>query len=147
MRKVKKRKHILVADRESGFRFAVTVALRKGGFQVTDTGDGGEVIDTIHRAKEVGNPVDLVMADIRLPGFPCLKMLPAHEEKGSPVPVFFVTGLDDLGLLSGIRSRCSIAFDHIEKPFAPVELVERIDRILGHHEAAAAAGCQETPPG
>lgn len=144
---MRKKKHILVADHECRFRFAVTIALRKSGFRVSDAVDGEGVLEAIDRAGNVGMPVDLIVADIRLPRFPCLKMISARGEKGSRVPVFFVTGSDDQGLLSGIRSQCSIAFNHIEKPFVPVELVRRIDRILGYRETVAAAGGPEALPG
>lgn len=144
---MRRKKHILVADHESRFRYAVTIALRKSGFRVSDAVDGEGVLKTIDRANNVGTPVDLIVADVRLPRFPCLMMIPARGENGMRIPVCFVTGSDDQALLSGIGSQCGSAFDHIEKPFVPVELVRRIDRILGYRKTAAAAGGPELLPG
>src|SRR3989304_9108813 len=62
----------LVADDEAGMRESVSRALRREGFQVIAVDDGAAALDTLRRVA-----VDLLVADLRMPGLDGLELLRA----------------------------------------------------------------------
>ena len=55
---------ILVVEDEPLLRLAVAEALRDEGFQVVEAGSGDEALTVV----EGGTPINLVFADVRMPG-------------------------------------------------------------------------------
>ena len=96
--------------------------LDREGFRVQITADGAVALDAIR-----SEPPDLVVLDLRLPGFDGFDVL-AAVRKASDVPVVVVTGRSDehdriIGLEMG-------ADDYLVKPFSTRELLARISCVL-----------------
>lgn len=112
---------VLVVEDEPTIRRAVGYALRRDGFEVEETGDGG---DALAMADEC---FDVVILDLGLPtvcGTEVLRQLRA----AGPVPIILLTALGTeadrvLGLELG-------ADDYVTKPFSMSELMSRVRAIL-----------------
>ena len=129
-------KHILLADDESGFRFAASVALRVAGYRVTVARDGREALQRLADAQAIGVPVDLLVTDQQMPGMTGTELIAALHDLGLDVPVAIVTGFGEppsppVFVDGGFRGV-------IEKPLAPGDLVAFLGRIFAasHEEAA-----------
>ena len=124
-----RRPHILIADDEEGFRVGAAVALRRHGYRVTEAGNGGEALDKILSAREAGDPVRLVVTDIRMPVMSGIDLIDALREHGVDTALCAITCFGDQELVTELAGKgCG---DYLEKPFAPDELVNRIREILG----------------
>lgn len=84
------------------------------------------------------NKPDLILLDIRMPlkdGFEILREIQTLEDRAD-IPVIMLTGMEDkrsvmTGIELGVR-------DYILKPFAPSDLLERVQRVLepGEHHGS-----------
>ena len=59
---------ILVMDDEEGVRTAVTLWLRRAGYEVEATVNGDKAIDAFERAKKAGRPFDVAILDLTVRG-------------------------------------------------------------------------------
>jgi CheY-like chemotaxis protein len=123
------RKHILLAEDESGFRYSAGLALRMAGYRVSEAGDGMGVLDWLIRLKDEGSPVDLVVTDLRMPNLSGAGLVDLLKRNNFQVPVFVVSGSCDPRTLRELSLAGCV--DCMEKPFQPSELVERIGNIFG----------------
>jgi DNA-binding response OmpR family regulator len=118
--------HILIAEDERDIRELINLMLTFSGHEVTLTANGEEALE---KAKEF--TPDLIMMDVRMPkltGYEACKQMKALPHL-KDVPVVFLTakGQDeevDQGMEVG-------AYAYILKPFAPDELTQRVNEILG----------------
>lgn len=118
------KKRVLVVDDVAIILSRVTDALEKQYGVVT--------VNSASRALEYlsANKPDLILLDIRMPGqdgFELLRQIKTMEDRAD-IPVMVLTGLEEKqyvveGLSLGIR-------DYILKPFAPNDLLERVQRVL-----------------
>lgn len=114
--------NVAVVDDEKNLRMAVSAALQKEGFHVTQYENGKLAFDDINSAP------DLYILDIMMPVMDGISLLRALRENGNKTPVIFLTSKDDefdkiLGLELG-------ADDYLCKPFSMRELITRIKVIL-----------------
>ena len=113
---------ILVVDDDPRLREIVTVALTRGGYDVSAAANGQSALT--HAARDT--PA-LIVLDVGLPelnGFEVCRRI----RETSDVPILFLTAHDDevdrvLGLELG-------ADDYVTKPFSPRELLARVRAIL-----------------
>jgi CheY-like chemotaxis protein len=123
------RKHILLADDEAEFRFSASLALRIAGYRVTEAEDGVNALDGLIRLRGEGDPVDLVVTDMRMPNLSGAELVHALRRHDIPVPVFLVSGCSDPQVLRELSATGCV--EYMEKPFQPAKLVERIGNIFG----------------
>ncbi|HEX9191984.1 MAG TPA: response regulator [Candidatus Deferrimicrobiaceae bacterium] len=120
--------HILIVDDEEGFRFGAVVALRRGGYRVSEAGNGGEALEKILSARDAGDPVRLVVTDIRMPVMSGIELIDALRERGVDTAFCAITCFGDQTLVSELAGKgCT---DYLEKPFSPDDLVRRLREIL-----------------
>ncbi|HEX9204905.1 MAG TPA: response regulator [Candidatus Deferrimicrobiaceae bacterium] len=120
--------HILIVDDEDGFRFGAVVALRRGGYRVSEAGNGGEALEKILSARDAGDPVALVITDIRMPVMSGIELIDALRERGVDAALCAITCFGDQALVSELAEKgCT---DYLEKPFSPDDLVRRLREIL-----------------
>lgn len=129
-------KHILLADDESGFRFAASIALRGAGYQVTVARDGQDALERLADARAIGVPVDLLVTDQQMPGMTGTELIAALLVRGVNVPVVIITGGGDPPASAVFRGTAFSGF--LEKPLVPGELVACLRRILGVPQGEAA---------
>lgn len=128
--------HVLIVEDDGEVRHLLARHLRGNGFFVSATRDGREMREVL---RAMGQPVDLVLLDVMLPGTSGMDLL--KEIRGnSTIPVVMLTARGEetdrvLGLELG-------ADDYITKPFGRRELVARLRAVLRRSGAIT----EPTPP-
>jgi CheY-like chemotaxis protein len=124
---------ILLVDDEEGFRFGAGVALRRVGYRVEEAADGREALRKILSARDAGDPVRLVVTDIRMPVMSGIELIDALRDQGVDTALCAITCFGDQDLVSQLAGKgCT---EYIEKPFPPEELLRRVGELLGKEEA------------
>lgn len=81
-----------------------------------------------------------IVLDMRMPGMSGLDLFDTLQQRGSRLPVIFLTGHGDVPLAVGALKKG--AFDFFEKPFNDNELANRVEEAMAHdahHRAASAS--------
>ncbi len=107
---------VLVIDDETSILNTLQILLRGEGFQVTVRSSGREAMDCWD-----DEPPDLVLSDIRMPGFTGMEVLAAVRDRDPNVPVILMTA--QASLQSAIEAVNRGAFYYLQKPFANDDLV------------------------
>ncbi len=119
------KKKILIADDEENILDFVNRGLSDFGYDVTTASNGNDAWKLFAE----GNPFDLLILDIRMPGMTGLDLCRRFRERfGFTTPILMLTALtttDDIvyGLHAG-------ADDYIVKPFKFMELIARVEANL-----------------
>ncbi len=119
-------KRILIADDDEVILKVGKFNLERAGYEVITAANGG---DAVEMAK-MEHP-DLIILDVMMPvmdGYTALLKLKGDEET-KDIPVIILTAqvgemYEKISLEMGV-------VEHLNKPFNPNELVERVDTILG----------------
>jgi two-component system chemotaxis response regulator CheY len=117
-------KHILVVDDDPTILSLVVEVLSGAGYQVSAAEDGLQAMDSL-----AGGCPDLIITDVNMPvidGGTLVGIMRAREETRY-APVLGITALTDLR-----RANDAYFTDIIHKPFDIDDLVETVDRLLGH---------------
>ena len=130
--------HILVVDDDPEIAELVGRLLRAEGWRVSHAGD-------TRAARRVlgGEPVDLLVLDLMLPGQDGLSFCRELRAEGTPTPIIMLTAKGyDFDRVLGLEMG---ADDYLPKPFHGRELLARIRAVLrrsdpGAQRAGAAAG-------
>jgi DNA-binding response OmpR family regulator len=116
---------ILIAEDEKDIRDLITFTLTFSGYQVVPCADGAEAVETAPREMP-----DLIMMDVRMPrmtGYEACQQLKANPAVQN-IPVVFLSAKgQDAEIQTGLNMGAS---EYLLKPFAPMELVERVKQIL-----------------
>ena len=126
-------RRILVVEDEAALRLGISDRLRSEGYEVEEAadGDGG-----FERAR--GEPFDLVLLDVMLPGRSGFDVLRDLRREGVDTPVLMLTARGEvldrvLGLKLG-------ADDYLVKPFETMELLARVEALLRRAQPDTEAG-------
>jgi two-component system, response regulator, stage 0 sporulation protein F len=119
---------VLLAEEDARMRLLIAARLRRDGCLVRDVPDGrtlvSEVGAELARTRAGGQPIDLIIADARLPGTTGLEVLGAVRRARWPVPFILLAGSSDCDVRrQGRRLGASATFD---KPFDLDDLVTAI---------------------
>ncbi len=113
---------VLVVDDEPSFTEALTVGLRREGFEVRTAADGRAALAEINEAEP-----DLVLLDVMLPGMSGLDVC-REIRKQSRVPLIMVTARgEEIDAVVGLEVG---ADDYVAKPYRMRELVARMRAVL-----------------
>lgn len=120
--------HILVADDDPEVRLSLAAYLHDSGYRVSVAADEAEAI-----ALFVGNSIDLVLLDWRMPGGGGAAVLPELTARAPTVPVIVVSGMIDVHqIVSALQTG---AWDFIPKPILDLRrLEETVERCLQRAE-------------
>lgn len=82
------------------------------------------------------SPPDLVISDVNMPEMTGIELLKNLKEKNIKVPVIFLTG--SLEKTHFLEAMANGYFDYLNKPLAPFELIEAIEKAFsfGYQEPA-----------
>ena len=114
---------VLVVDDEPGIRQIARRILEDGGYEITEAEGGLEAIALLAQ----GHPLDLLMADLDMPGLGGDEMVRRIRATRPDLKVLYVTGHIDK-LMDARPLWEGEAF--LEKPFNPVGLREAISLLL-----------------
>jgi CheY-like chemotaxis protein len=116
---------ILIAEDERDIRDLVAFTLRFAGHEVVAVENGAEAVE----AAPVEMP-DLILMDVRMPrmtGYEACQLI-KKDERVKNIPVVFLSAKgQDSEIQSGLDAGAS---EYLLKPFAPMELVEKIGELL-----------------
>lgn len=116
---------ILIAEDERDIRDLIVFTLQIADFNVVEVPNGEEAVKKALEVKP-----DLILMDVRMPkmtGFEACKVL-KQQEKTKDIPVIFLSA-------KGQEAEISTGLDlgaeeYFLKPFAPDELIGRVNKIL-----------------
>lgn len=122
---------ILIAEDERDIRDLITFTLRfVAQHEVIPTTNGKELVDTLHTLDPLP---DLIMTDVRMPqmtGYEACKLI-REESRYNHIPVVILSAKgQESEVQTGIASG---ATEYIIKPFAPDQLVMRVQEILAKY--------------
>lgn len=116
-------KRILIVDDEAAIRISLAEALENDGYSVETAETGEEALARLH-----GDPYDLAVTDLKLPGVSGLDLLKALRNSGQDTPVIMMTAYGDVDTaVDAIRSG---AYDFIQKPFKLSEMRKQVRAAL-----------------
>lgn len=114
--------HILLVEDEVDLAELVRDYLRHAGYEVTVMHRGDGIVDRVR-----GNPPDLILLDLMLPGVDGLTICREVREF-SDLPIIMITArVEEIDRLLGLELG---ADDYICKPFKPREVVARCKAVL-----------------
>jgi DNA-binding response OmpR family regulator len=117
------KQYILVVDDEPNIREVVELYLRREGYQVEVTGDGGAALDAIERKVP-----DLIVLDLMLPVMGGIQLTRTLRDGHYDIPIIMLTAKgDEADRITGLELG---ADDYVTKPFSPKELVARVKAVL-----------------
>jgi two-component system, OmpR family, response regulator len=123
---------ILVIEDDVETAAEIASCLIASGYQPEQAFDGQRGLEMA-----LAEPFDAITLDRMLPGRDGLEVVRALREAGSEAPVLMVSALSDVDdRVSGLRAGGD---DYMVKPFAPSELVARLEALLRRHNRAAKA--------
>ena len=142
-----RKSHVLVVDDEELYRRSLERILTRVGHEVLEARDANEAL-----AIAAAQPVDLVLADVRMPGINGLELVRQLHEMHPDLPCIVVTGFG--GPEQSIEALRAGAFWYLEKPFdrgqldAVRKLVDQAiehGRLKAENRAAPARAALEVP--
>ncbi len=105
-------KRVMVVDDEEAVRLSWSRFLSELDYEVTTAEDGGKAISRLSQ-----EPVDVVVADLRMPGVDGLELLDWLHEAQPDTRFILMTGYGDDDVER--RARELGAFDYLDKPVSP----------------------------
>lgn len=116
---------ILIAEDERDIRDLITFTLQYAGYEVLAVSNGEEAVKMAQQETP-----DLVLMDVRMPrmtGYEACAAMKA-DPKLKDVPVIFLSAKgQDAEIQTGLQSG---AEEYLLKPFAPDQLIKRIQTIM-----------------
>ncbi len=106
---------ILIVDDEQSMRDFLKILLIKDDYEVATARDGEQALDMLS-----GEPFDLVITDIRMPGMSGLDLLQRIKEMAVELPVIMITAFASPN--DAVHAIKKGAFDYISKPFNVEEI-------------------------
>jgi two-component system OmpR family response regulator len=123
---------VLVIEDDADTAAEIAACLTAGGFEAEQCFDGASGLKAA-----LAEPFDAITLDRLLPGRDGLEVVRALREAGCDVPVLMVSALTEVDdRVTGLRAGGD---DYLVKPFAPTELIARLEVILRRSRKAAGA--------
>ena len=116
---------VLLVEDEVLLRLAVAADLRESGYEVVEAANGDEARNLIL----AGIPVDIVVADIAMPGrLDGAEFATWMQESGLDAPIILTSGLPTA--LERARVRCPHVKAFVVKPYAHHKVVAQVQALL-----------------
>ncbi len=114
---------VFVVDDDDGVRTSLSILLDSAGYRAIPFASATEFLAQY----DLASPGCLLL-DMRMPGMSGMELLQELSRRGAFLPVIFITGHGDVPL--AVEAMKAGAFDFLQKPFSPRDLLERITRAL-----------------
>lgn len=113
---------ILIADDEASLRKVLSASLRKEGYEVVAAKNADEALQLLEASEslETGDPIELLISDIRMPGMDGMELLNRVKERYKDLPVILLTAHGTVDL--AVQALKKGAFDFVSKPYDRDEL-------------------------
>ena len=123
---------LLLAEDDGPFRFLLTSALRNDGYQIVAVSNGVDLMDILGDSLSLDGtfaPFDLVLSDLRMPGWPGMEALAKVGRNPSMPPFILFTAFGDEETHK--RALEIGALTLLDKPFDIDYLRELAAQVLG----------------
>lgn len=122
--------HILLIDDDELVRFALSMALKMAGFEVTEAEHGADI--AVSRAlKQLDNPVQLIISDIVMPEKEGIELLMELRQQHPNIPVINISGGGRISGQDYLRTAERLgAVATFSKPLDEEVLIDKIRQIL-----------------
>jgi DNA-binding response OmpR family regulator len=128
------KQRILVVEDETTLREALAYNLKREGYEVTSSGDGGEALELAR-----DNEFDLIVLDVMLPtldGLSIVRIL--RKEQRTPI-ILLTARSGEVDRIMGLETG---ADDYVVKPFSLGELLARVRAVLRRSAPEATTALQ-----
>ena len=115
---------ILIAEDDDSMRGFLTLALEKAGHRVTPCADG---LAAYKAAEDFGASVDLLLADIVMPGMDGPTVARTIREKNPALKIIFISGYTE----DRLKDYMGPGIFFLPKPFTLKQLAEKVKEVLG----------------
>ena len=119
-----------VIDDDASFRTAVERRLKLAGYDVETYSSAQQLLDRLPGAEKPG----CILLDVQMPGLNGLDLQSCLIERGSILPIVFVTGYADTP--ATVRAIKAGAEDFLTKPASSALLIDAIERAMARYESA-----------
>ena len=122
---------VLLAEDDDELRWALEECLKREGYEVIAVPDGNAVLNHLGAAlllERREDPPDVIITDLRLPGFTGMHLLEAIRGKGWTVPVVVISAFGDERTRARARELGATAF--LDKPLETEQLKTVIQNAL-----------------
>lgn len=120
-------KRILICEDEASIRDFVVLYMKRAGFTVLEAGSGEEAVEKFTASENAGEPVDVALLDVMLPGINGFEVCRLLREKSDTMGIIMLTArTQEAEKVSGLMNG---ADDYVTKPFSPSELVARVEAL------------------
>ncbi len=119
-----------VVDDDASFRTAIERRLKQAGYEVETYSSAQHLLD---RPPGVERP-GCILLDVQMPGLSGLDLQSRLIERGSILPIIFVTGYADTP--ATVRAIKAGAEDFLTKPATSAQLIDAIERAMTRYESA-----------
>jgi FixJ family two-component response regulator len=118
-----------VIDDDASFRTAVARRLKLAGYDVETYSSAQQLLDRL----PVAETPACILLDVQMPGLSGLELQSRLIERGSTLPVVFVTGYADTP--TAVRAVKAGAEDFLAKPASSEQLIDAIERAMARYES------------
>jgi DNA-binding NtrC family response regulator len=116
---------VLLSEDNEAVRFALALALKKAGFDVSEAKNGNEVMDN-----DGLDDIDVVVADILMPEKDGIELLMELRERAPDLPVIAISGGGRISSLNYLETASAMgAVAVFNKPFNEKLLIEKIESL------------------
>jgi CheY-like chemotaxis protein len=115
---------VLLADDDPEVRTLLAGALRQHGYRITEASSGTDLLEALWRRAACKSGFDLIISDVRMPGFTGLEVLKTLRMRGDPrdeyrpqlreTPIILITAFGDAAVHHDAARLGAVVFD---KPF------------------------------
>jgi RNA polymerase sigma factor (sigma-70 family) len=119
-----------VIDDDASFRAAVERRLKLAGYDVETYSSAQQLLDRLPDAEMPG----CILLDVQMPGLSGLELQSRLIERGSVLPIVFVTGYADTP--ATVRAIKAGAEDFLTKPASSEQLIDAIERAMARYQPA-----------
>src|SRR5258708_22472982 len=119
-----------VIDDDASYRTAVERRLKLAGYDVATYSSAQQLLDRPPDADAPG----CILLDVQMPGLSGLELQNRLIERGSILPIVFVTGYADTP--TTVRAVKAGAEDFLAKPVSSAQLIDAINRAMARHVPA-----------
>ena len=119
-----------VIDDDASFRTAIERRLKLAGYDVETYSSAQQLLDHLPDVERPG----CILLDVQMPGLSGLDLQSRLIERGSILPIIFVTGYADTP--ATVRAIKAGAEDFLTKPASSEQLIDAIERAMTRYESA-----------
>lgn len=120
---------MLIMDDEPQLRYIMQEVLKDEGANIIQAADGNEAIDIFERRAATGEPVNIVIADLTIPGgMGGMEAVRILREQGLPFKAIVISGYSTDPVISDYQS---YGFDaYLVKPFSAEDLLKAVNDVI-----------------